>query len=701
MPSTDRRNGHSPDLGMDPPNGALDASAAQEPVEAHDSTGAARQGLADRVVEQIQAYDVISLDVFDTLVLRAVSAPTDVFALVKLTLLASRDALFHPEVMQTFPTLRVRAERIARSEKLDRQGSSEVTFDEIYATFAALSGATPDLVSLFKQTELDLETRLAYPNPLAKRIWSAALAANKKVVFCSDMYLPGDFVASLLHKCGCDRYDGIYVSCEHGCTKHDGTLFAYVARELGVPLDRILHIGDNKTSDFIRAKHAGCGAIHLRRSPTGNQIVIPDPREGSSHAAAVLSLIQGIIRKRASHGDPADRDPLERIGYNAFGPLLTGFLLWLTAMVERYPPDKILLFARDTYLINKYLRRFLGPAGEGVGIQYVYVSRGAILIPSMTDFSLPRLWHLFSGKCKRTVAYHLRKLGLAPELLTHIIQSAGYESMDDLVENSEPRMHGLLRRLHSLLLQESARQRPLVRRYLKQFVDGARRLTVVDVGWAGNMQGSFLRVLEPLPADLTVRGYYVGLYRTARENDYLGHSMAGWLTHYGDPRGLEEKIWWSGGVELLEFTMCAPHGTTLGYKTNEAGEVEPVLEDSPAEDAANFLRARLQEGAEAFVNDYLELYSTVPAAAFTSSLWANEFYRLVSAPTKGEAELLGDITHSDSAGPTGSRLPIAPRSGKRDQAGIAKDLERAYWKAGFRVRNGRKQSPKRTNRRLP
>src|ERR1035441_794319 len=223
---------------------------------------------------QISAHDLISLDVFDTLILRAVSVPTDVFSLVKLALITSREALVYPEILDTFPALRIKAEQLARLSKQKKHGTLEVTFEEIYDQLAELSGADPHWLAVLQKTELELEMRLAYANPAGRLIWETALAEHKKVVFCSDMYLSASFISRLLEKCGYSHYDRLYVSCEHAKTKHEGTFYDYIAGLHGIPLERILHIGDNQHSDCTMARQAGCTAMHLPL-PSPPEPVIP------------------------------------------------------------------------------------------------------------------------------------------------------------------------------------------------------------------------------------------------------------------------------------------------------------------------------------------------------------------------------------------------------------------------------------------
>jgi hypothetical protein len=83
------------------------------------------------IVDRIADCDLISFDVFDTLIFRAVARPIDAFELVKLRLLESETALFSPLIVDCFPANRVRAESLARDRMTLSSGRGEVTLDEI------------------------------------------------------------------------------------------------------------------------------------------------------------------------------------------------------------------------------------------------------------------------------------------------------------------------------------------------------------------------------------------------------------------------------------------------------------------------------------------------------------------------------------------------------------------------------------------
>jgi predicted HAD superfamily hydrolase len=637
--------------------------------------------------ECIAAHEIVSFDVFDTLIFRAVARPTDAFAVVKLHLLASDAALRQPQAVDAFPELRVEAERRARDAK-ERAGQThrEVTLDEIYRTFADLSGADTDLVALLRETELAVERDLVYANPAGRELFEAARALGKVIVLCSDMYLPASEIAGLLGRCGYEGYDALYVSCEHGSSKHLGTMFSYVARLHDVGTSSILHIGDNEHGDGTMARNAGCTAVHLAQAPAAQRVEIPWNDEQPFHRDCIAAIVEGIWRKRNVERDDVIPDPWEELGFRVFGPLFTGFLLWLAVAVRERPTDKVLFLARDAYFLRKHFAAFVGVLPDEINTAYCYVSRGSLLVPSLADFPLARLNHLFSGRTRLSVAQHLRRIGLRAEPFIRVARSAGFDDLDEPVKNGDPRMRVLLGKLYQELLQLSAERRPFAQRYIAGIIGDAKNVTLVDVGWVGNIQTSLIRLLGPQHADVSFTGRYVGLFRSASENAYPGHPMHGWLTRRGDAAEIESRFWWAGGVEILEFAMTAPHGTTLGYRETAEHDVVPIIESSEVEGEIGRLAQRLQKGAGDFVDMFVSTFGSIPPEGLDSRAWAAEFFRLVTDPRLEEVALLGDITHGDVAGDSSIRQPLVPNGAT--VGGTPEEIERCCWKTGFAVRHG-------------
>lgn len=191
------------------------------------------------IKRKINHASVVSFDIFDTLLLRPYVYPTDLFRHIE-----------RAHKRPFFFNVRTSAEYTAR--QISKQ--EDITLDEIYAQVDA---QFQDM----KDVELAWEKMVLQQNPEMKAIWDYAKQSGKKIIVTSDMYLPSDFIADVLHKNGFDGWDRLYISGEIKKTKATGTLFEHVIRDLNITASKILHIGDNKKSDYINPRKYGIRAI--------------------------------------------------------------------------------------------------------------------------------------------------------------------------------------------------------------------------------------------------------------------------------------------------------------------------------------------------------------------------------------------------------------------------------------------------------
>ena len=148
--------------------------------------------MIDEISSLISAFDVISFDIFDTLLLRPLPDPQDVWRMVKETSGA-----------KGFAEARRTAD--ARTYAAATKCGGETTLDEAYALIPAWA--------CMKDKELACEDQLLVPNPEVVALWRKAGELGKKRVIVSDMYLPAVFVKKLLR----DRCRRLYSNgfCDH------------------------------------------------------------------------------------------------------------------------------------------------------------------------------------------------------------------------------------------------------------------------------------------------------------------------------------------------------------------------------------------------------------------------------------------------------------------------------------------------------
>ncbi len=203
------------------------------------------------LVDHLSKYDVISFDIFDTLIFRSVKNPTDVFYQLE-------EELGEPG----FHTKRVQAEQDARL----RSGlpNAEIDIFDIYRELSrCISLNAKDGV----QKEFEAEKQICYSNSAMKEVYQLLVEKGCRMIAVSDMYLPEKYLRELLDVCGFDGIEQVFVSCEYGVGKTGGALQKRIQSELGEHL-QFIHIGDNFESDVKGSKAANWGAVWYQRTET-------------------------------------------------------------------------------------------------------------------------------------------------------------------------------------------------------------------------------------------------------------------------------------------------------------------------------------------------------------------------------------------------------------------------------------------------
>ena len=260
----------------------------------------------EAILKKAEKYDVVTFDVFDTLIIRDVFKPADIFR------------LSYGEIGRY---LRVIAEIISRA--LSKNG--EVTLKDIDRYFCFST-----------DKEIEVEKRFCRANPDLKDVVSKLIDCGKKVYAISDMYLDNDTVSGLLEKAGYSI--PVMVSCDYGCTKKDGTLFSEFIKKYDLDPAKVLHIGDNFESDFCGAQKVGIDAVHIEKDNFCLSYLEYDLKN-IEYAAFV------------NHGLNRISDPIERIGYEIVGPIILSFCQWVHDRKIDFGFERLFFLSRDMRII--------------------------------------------------------------------------------------------------------------------------------------------------------------------------------------------------------------------------------------------------------------------------------------------------------------------------------------------------------------
>lgn len=296
---------------------------------------------------------VVSFDIFDTLIMRNVYRPIDVFVILGQEF--ASELTNGPFVK--FDAMRSKAEALSRN----KSNNWETTLDEIYDYMVKHFFLDEDLAKRIKKREIELEYKLLRRRETAYNLYDIAKLNGKKVVFTSDMYLPKNAICSFLKKNGYDTNDTMYLSCEHQKNKWHGDLFKEMLKREKVKPEQVVHIGDNYYADVEMARKIGIHSFHLQKTIELFEQNILNEMIYSHPAGYDLRNID-FLGTRALYSIVANKlfdfpfvkktsifqGDAKVVGYYAVGMYLYAFTRWIA---EEANDAKCLHFvARDGYL---------------------------------------------------------------------------------------------------------------------------------------------------------------------------------------------------------------------------------------------------------------------------------------------------------------------------------------------------------------
>ena len=200
----------------------------------------------------LNAAEIISFDVFDTILMRYVAKPYHVNEIIRLKVEDLLGKSFD------FPNLRLKAEEIARQKK-----NSDVNLDDIYKSFGELTNLDAETCKKIRELEIATELELILPREKVVGWFKESLKRGKNVWLISDMYMQTPDFERILTKCGVKGYEKLLISSETGLRKDTAAIWNHLAEKNLNTVGKLLHIGDNETSDFQLVCDRNFGGYHV------------------------------------------------------------------------------------------------------------------------------------------------------------------------------------------------------------------------------------------------------------------------------------------------------------------------------------------------------------------------------------------------------------------------------------------------------
>ncbi|HJA93973.1 MAG TPA: HAD-IA family hydrolase [Candidatus Eisenbergiella merdipullorum] len=551
--------------------------------------------------KQLYAYDLVSFDVFDTLLFRPFSSPEDLFYLVGQKL----DYL-------DFRRIRVDAETKARQEHQKRDGNSETTLSEIYKILERDAGIPCEEGM---RAELKTEEELCFANPYMLQVFQLLKEAGKRVIALSDMYLPEKAVLRMLEKCGFAGLDACLVSCEYGLSKSEGGLYRKAENLIGAAKNCV-HVGDDQISDVKNAVLAGWKAVSYKNvNRTGARF------RSTEMSAVAGSIYRGLVNAHIHNGLRGYSRDYE-YGFIYGGIFVLGYCQFIHEYTSRHPVDRILFLARDGDILKKVYDQMYPEEAEGGRTCYVLWSRLAAAKITARYYKYDYF---------RRFLFHKVNQGYTLEQIFRTME------LTDMLDDMEARTDGKLHRNAELtdrnaqmvkeylngrwisVVSHYDSQMEKGKEYFETILKDCKTAAAVDIGWAGSGAMALdVAVNRFWKLGCRITGLIAGTNSAnSAEPDMSEAQLAqGKLVSYLFSQGDNRDLWKrhnaaKGDNVMMENLLSSPFAGFRGF--TDDGCMEAITEMAGKEAD----RAReIQKG----ILDYCRMYLEQPVSGYVGNI---------------------------------------------------------------------------------
>jgi len=593
-----------------------------------------------------------SFDFFDTLAVRRVLRPEDIFYLLESRLVAE-----HGKDFVGFAGSRLVAEQAAKKRRRDRDGGWEVTLNEIYDVFRQRS-PTHDWDSI---RDLELEIEVQHILPVTENL--DKLKSDESAIILSDTSHSSEVLERLLTQslAGGIINRRIYTSSDLGENKHSGKLFHIASEIENINVESLLHLGDNKHSDFEMAVRQGVSAEHFVASqPTRYEKHLGQTQLAFDVHASLSAGAARAARMARPADVVGDQSTIWDTGCSVIGPGLLGFVLWILKSAGASGVERIYFLSRDGQILHRLAEQLVAALNMKIECRYIYVSRQSLHLPSITGTIQEMDWEwLFERTTFLSLRTIFSRAGIEPADVFPLLP-AGLVTLPNLDQNLAENLRAAIEtvfrkdeRIQSLIMEAAQRKRKLALEYFRArgLLDEGKRFAVVDIGWNGRLQRSLSKILGTAPNTLYngIDGYYFGLIRRASPNS--NDSLYAYA--FAPEESAGELL--TSYRYLLEIFTAADHGSCIGYRFDDLlGSVVPHLEVNIPKYGPAWAVHVQQQAILKFAEYFLQgcITEKVSPDGIEKSKILFNIWLFCSSPTRSEADTYGrffffeDQTHS-------------------------------------------------------
>jgi glycosyltransferase involved in cell wall biosynthesis/FMN phosphatase YigB (HAD superfamily) len=528
----------------------------------------------------------VSFDFFDTLVWRLTGKPTDVFCETARRLV--RENLLPATVTPAdYEVLRRHAEMKAREfQNAKNPAQEDIRLEDIYGRLKTLVKDPASAARIEHAAECDL----CVLNPVMAGFIRHLRQRGLRVLILSDMYFSAAQLKDILraNQFDPDGFERVLTSSEEGVCKGTGNLFRRALQVLKLKPEELVHIGDNQPADVAGARQAGVYGCHYSRTPKSLQTILSREQFLLGGQTPVFSA--NSLRLLAAQLSPGEADEVfwGQSGALLMGPVLTRFVSWACDQFVAGGVRRVGAMMREGELFGQLLQREADERGDDLQVTPFYFNRRATALAAIGRLTAENLIAWLEARSTLPIKDILTQFGL---------DEAEFQNVPFRLDEKADQPDKILRLAKFLFTPaiarkieaKSAEERKKIIDYLQPWIAGGEPFGVCDIGYSASAQTQLKTILDLENIPIHVVGCYLVSYEKAADRILEGVDIRHFLGAFGHPDFCYRALLRSPTV--MEQSIVASIGTTLGYERQPDGTVTPVLDKNPY-DAAMIRRQR-------------------------------------------------------------------------------------------------------------
>lgn len=610
------------------------------------------------------ATEVVSFDVFDTLLKRRARSPVAFFEVIGAQM--AREGWLLPQLSPgQFRAQRVAAERRARARRRDASGHGEVRLAEIWQELAGLlapGAAGPEEAA---EAEFAIERDHIFGNAPVLDLLAFAARRGRRIALVSDTYFSADQLVRLLRRATAGRDDldpaawRVFASAEHGTGKA-GTLFDTMLRGMGGPApSAVVHLGDIYAADIEPAARRGLRAVLLPNGTAESWEILGAEERYRAHAPSLASAgaaadpvasgeLTSLRNAALLQGDKSGAFDHFAFGCAVLGPILDHYLRWVEGVLDRLGPGTLAcgLLREGGFLAELLAERRPRQPVVALGISRLAMARAALaeVTADTLTAALPTRHAIpFSAFCAR--------IGLTLADFPRGFWTQSLSTRDAPMVEEVVRLILADPALKARIAAGATSFRARMERHLASVLGAGaagRGAVLLDVGWACSIQDRLIRGFG-VPAE-RLTGLYLALNDRGLERITAGKGLLAAGCLFDGTEGHRLATPALRFIEILEQSATPAIGSVVDY--DEAGA--PIYGEDHIPPAQRAERAEVQRGIRAFLAHAARHRAEAGGAAEAATEAARRaqvqaiFLRASLAPTAAERALFTNWLHDDS-----------------------------------------------------